>query len=131
MQRSSAARAYRRRVGKATGAAFGMVAEHLRPGEHELATKHSPDDRALFVAPATPFPMTIRRRTCRRSCQRAIAALAVVAMLPAFAAPPAAADPSPPSGRPRVCMALSGGGARGYAHLGVLRVLERNRIPVD
>ena len=52
-------------------------------------------------------------------------------MLPAFAAPPAAADPSPPSGRPRVCMALSGGGARGYAHLGVLRVLERNRIPVD
>jgi hypothetical protein len=31
MQRSSAARAYRRRVGKATGAAFGMVAEHLRP----------------------------------------------------------------------------------------------------
>jgi len=28
-------------------------------------------------------------------------------------------------------MALSGGGARGYAHLGVLRVLERNRIPID
>ena len=26
---------------------------------------------------------------------------------------------------------LSGGGARGYAHLGVLKVLEENRIPVD
>lgn len=33
--------------------------------------------------------------------------------------------------RPRVALALGGGGARGLAHLGVLRVLERERIPVD
>ena len=33
--------------------------------------------------------------------------------------------------RPRLGLALSGGGARGLAHIGVLRVLEREGIPVD
>lgn len=33
--------------------------------------------------------------------------------------------------RPRVGLALSGGVARGHAHIGVLRVLEENNIPVD
>lgn len=33
--------------------------------------------------------------------------------------------------RPKVGLVLSGGGARGFAHIGALRVLEENRIPVD
>ena len=33
--------------------------------------------------------------------------------------------------RPRVGLALSGGVARGFAHIGVLRVLEEHHIPVD
>ena len=33
--------------------------------------------------------------------------------------------------RPTVGLVLSGGGARGFAHIGVLRVLEQNHIPVD
>jgi len=33
--------------------------------------------------------------------------------------------------RPRIAWALGGGGARGLAHLGVLRVLEREKIPID
>jgi NTE family protein len=33
--------------------------------------------------------------------------------------------------RPKVCLVLSGGGARGAAHIGVLKVLEELRIPVD
>ena len=33
--------------------------------------------------------------------------------------------------RPRVCLVLSGGGARGLAHIGVLKVLEQLRVPVD
>ena len=33
--------------------------------------------------------------------------------------------------RPRIGLALSGGGARGAAHIGVLKVLERERIPID
>ncbi len=34
-------------------------------------------------------------------------------------------------GRPRVALVLSGGGARGAAHSGVLEVLEELRIPID
>ena len=33
--------------------------------------------------------------------------------------------------RPTVGLVLSGGGARGLAHIGVLRILEREGIPVD
>jgi len=33
--------------------------------------------------------------------------------------------------RPRVGLALGGGGARGLAHLGVLKILEANHIPID
>ena len=41
-----------------------------------------------------------------------------------------AAGPSERS-RPKVALVLSGGGARGFAHIGVLRVLEELRVPVD
>ena len=41
-----------------------------------------------------------------------------------------AADQTPPS-RPKIGLALSGGGARGIAHIRVLEVLEEQRIPVD
>ena len=45
-----------------------------------------------------------------------------------------AADTLPrvvPRQRPRVAVVLSGGGAKGMAHIGVLKVLERVGIPVD
>ena len=56
--------------------------------------------------------------------------------VPAFAQPAAPADPASgaalrPAGRPRVGLVLSGGGARGLAHVGVLKVLERERVPID
>ena len=35
------------------------------------------------------------------------------------------------SNRPRIGLALSGGAARGIAHVGVLRALEENHIPID
>jgi len=63
------------------------------------------------------------------------------ASAPATAAPasvaPAGVAPSltqarrSETSRPRVGLALSGGGARGFAHVGVLRALEAMRIPVD
>lgn len=54
----------------------------------------------------------------------------------------AAAQPQPPAAaasavstaaaaRPRIGLVLSGGGARGLAHVGVLKVLERERVPID
>jgi NTE family protein len=36
-----------------------------------------------------------------------------------------------PAARPRICLVLSGGGARGMAHIGVLKVLEDLKIPID
>ncbi len=42
-----------------------------------------------------------------------------------------AAPLRPASERPRVCLVLSGGGARGAAHIGVIKVLEELRVPVD
>lgn len=33
--------------------------------------------------------------------------------------------------RPKIGLVLSGGGARGFAHIGVLKVLEENRVPID
>src|SRR6478752_8908478 len=35
------------------------------------------------------------------------------------------------SGRPRIGLVLAGGGAKGGAHVGVLKVLEEMRVPVD
>jgi NTE family protein len=52
------------------------------------------------------------------------------AVIAETAAGGAAADPLPPT-RPRICLVLSGGGARGMAHIGVLKVLEDLKIPID
>lgn len=48
--------------------------------------------------------------------------LALVPVLPAIAAE---------AERPRIGLVLSGGGARGAAHVGVLKVLEEMQVPVD
>jgi len=47
------------------------------------------------------------------------------------AAPAAANSAEPPAQRPRIGLVLSGGGAKGGAHVGVLKVLEEMRVPVD
>lgn len=61
----------------------------------------------------------------------ACAAMVVAAM--SVLSPPAAAagEGLAPATRPRICLVLGGGGARGAAHVGVLKVLEELRIPVD
>jgi NTE family protein len=33
--------------------------------------------------------------------------------------------------RPKIALVLSGGGARGIAHIGVLKVLQEARVPID
>ncbi|HKC01488.1 MAG TPA: patatin-like phospholipase family protein, partial [Terriglobales bacterium] len=46
--------------------------------------------------------------------------------------PPAKAEAAASgSQRPRIGLVLEGGGALGLAHVGVIRWLEENRIPVD
>jgi NTE family protein len=55
--------------------------------------------------------------------------IAVLLALPAPAVE--AADEPAAARRPRIGLVLGGGGARGGAHVGVLKVLEELRIPVD
>ncbi|WP_414440051.1 patatin-like phospholipase family protein [Burkholderia sp. 22PA0106] len=102
------------------------------------------------VAPARQsaarvWPTTLGSRLAFGSTGLALlAALALLAPRPALAVEPAvapAAAEAPVShtcvatggeaGRPAIGLVLSGGGARGYAHLGVLKVLAAHRIPVD
>ena len=61
----------------------------------------------------------------------AVAALTVAGE--GHAQPQAQPQPQPAAGggRPKICLVLSGGGARGAAHVGVLKVLQELRVPVD
>src|SRR5450830_197105 len=61
----------------------------------------------------------------------AVAAVSLLCAGTAVAADPPAASTTPDLHRPRIALVLSGGGARGFAHIGVLRVLRELRVPVD
>lgn len=56
--------------------------------------------------------------------------LALTALL-ASTTPLIAADSPASDDRPRIGLVLSGGGARGAAHVGVLKVIDEMRIPID
>lgn len=56
--------------------------------------------------------------------------VAAAAVLAAAVGLPAAAQEAPRA-RPKIGIAFAGGGARGGAHVGVLKVLEELRVPVD
>ena len=66
-----------------------------------------------------PSPDSDGGRLRRTGYRSLIAGLLAASSLAALAAPP------------RIGLALSGGGARGAAHIGVLEVLEELRVPVD
>ncbi len=65
------------------------------------------------------------------------ATLAAIFIAIAYILPCAASEPSPSNSvhhdliRPNVALALGGGGVRGAAHIGVLRVLQQEGIPID
>jgi NTE family protein len=58
-------------------------------------------------------------------------ALGLAGVTSLTATPAAMAQSAGPPKRPRIALVLSGGGARGAAHVGVLKVLEELRVPVD
>src|SRR5512139_3762579 len=62
----------------------------------------------------------------------AVAAAAVLSLLVHCPQPAAQTAPDASTAKaPRIGLALSGGGARGIAHVGVLKVLEELRVPIS
>lgn len=57
-------------------------------------------------------------------------ALGTLAVQAADVLPTSPAQGADGNQRPRICLVLSGGGARGAAHVGVLKVLEEYRVPI-
>lgn len=106
------------------------TASFRRPGVRHLCTMLV----ALWCATAAaqPLPAAGTAATDSGSASASAASAVSAASAPAddVTSHVCVADGGP-SGRPSIGLALSGGGARGYAHLGVLKVLEDNRIPID
>jgi len=65
-----------------------------------------------------------------RSCALWIVCLPLAALAQTTPAPDTA-NQIAPAKRPRVALVLSGGGARGFAHIGVLRALRDMHVPID
>ena len=72
--------------------------------------------------------MTVTSRIASRVL---VVAIAAMALNPGRVVVAADAPPRAPAPHPRIGLALSGGGARGIAHVGVLKVLEEMRIPIS
>jgi len=60
-----------------------------------------------------------------------ISGISVLALLAGCSTVPAPIPENGEAARPRVALVLGGGAARGFAHVGVIRVLEQEKIPVD
>jgi NTE family protein len=86
---------------------------------NNLSPRHDSSGLASFAAVSARFPT-------------ALEALTALSFLSSFNAGSAESnDANEATRRPRIALVLSGGAARGSAHVGVLKVLEENRIPVD
>lgn len=68
----------------------------------------------------------------RPNVPRSFGAIIFLAVLILWGPPDLPAQsPRSQSGRPRIGLVLSGGGAKGTAHVGVLKVLEEMQVPID
>jgi NTE family protein len=91
---------------------------------HSSAGKKWP----LPAFPATHYTSPNRSAIFTKTMRAFIGLLILVAVCgTALAESPSA----PEAKRPRIALVLSGGGARGLAHVGVLQVLEEMKVPVD
>ena len=80
-----------------------------------------------------PGPLSTCRRPGLHGALSCAGLLILAALLPARASAdgPAQNDAVHPPARPRIGLVLAGGGAKGGAHIGVLKVLEELHVPID
>lgn len=96
----------------------------------ETAALHATEDDTLNT---NPIPAAAKQRVSRLARLAAgLVGLAVLCGAPAVQASQEAARGSQDAPqRPKIGLVLAGGGAKGAAHVGVLKVLEEMRIPID
>ncbi|MGH9553960.1 MAG: patatin-like phospholipase family protein, partial [Terriglobales bacterium] len=76
--------------------------------------------------------MYVQKHRCFEQFTNALAIILLCCVSPAYAqAQKQSLSAESTQTRPRVILALGGGGTRGVAHVGVLRVLDREHIPID
>lgn len=78
-------------------------------------------DRIIIGSPLFPIIIGPQRKTAA-ALMLMLLCIVIAGFFPATAAE---------TSRPRIGLVLGGGGARGVAHIGVIRVLEEMRIPID
>lgn len=129
----------------------GLSGVHRKPRDGLLCSNRAfdPDDLSMppisskfFTALLTVVGVLAAPEVAAQAAQ-ADEADEVAPVPPAPARPAAASEVSPTpdaatvklaqasAKRPRIGLVLSGGGARGAAHVGVLKVLEELRVPID
>jgi len=59
-----------------------------------------------------------------------ILAMLTLACMPMPPTPPLVPTPPPPPRQAKIALVLGAGASRGFAHIGVLKVLEANKIPI-
>jgi NTE family protein len=79
--------------------------------------------------PADPLCFTVMRRPLFAAVLLLAACRTAAPTLVTERQPPRVLETAVPE--PRIALVLGGGAARGFAHIGVIRVLEQERIPVD
>jgi len=62
---------------------------------------------------------------------RVSAVIVLFCVVTLFGCPAPDIPPPVQKPRPKIALVLSGGASRGFAHIGVIKVLEANRVPID
>ena len=75
--------------------------------------------------------MRMTGRWALQACMRGLGAMLVAGLIAGLPASAAAAAGASEARRPVIGLVLSGGGALGATHIGVLKVLEELNVPID
>jgi NTE family protein len=89
------------------------------------------DDNKVYKTTSVGYSWSWLPSLNAKTCLRAMAAFLVMLLKCSSANADEVATGTDTTSRPRVALVLGGGGLRGVAQIGVLRILQREKIPID